>query len=291
MRALPTVRFVLAAFGLLGLAHLAQRPVDGERFALDLRRDSYLVPDPAMMRAAALGQPSLLGDLLWVRVALNFADLVDHPDEKGSQWLRALIRSVTRLDPGWRTVYFYGGSMMRVLGDIDGSDEVFSLGREALPEDPYFPFSLGMNALLYRDDAVQAARWLAIAAELPGAPPWYKAASAGFIHREGQLDAALAYLREEIEQEREPSAREPLERRYRSLLHEKLAAQLTEAWQALPATSRAASGLGALGPLPPDPLGGAWIVGADGEVRSDVDEALRRERAIAEERAMLVQRR
>lgn len=277
-----------------GLAHLAHRAVDARRFEHQARASSRVMPDPAMVRVASLGQATLVGDTLWIRSALTFSDLVDHPDDTGAQWLLAMLRSVVALDPGWRTVYFYGGSMMRVLGDIDGSDELFGAGARDLPDDPYFPFSLGMNAYLYREDAVAAAEYLDRAAALPGAPPWYAAAAAGFLDEHGQRRAALEYLERQIAEEEEEEVRQSLERKYRSVLHDELAARIEErrAQVAREAGIDPAVGplppLSVLGTLPEEPLGGTWIVAPDGHVRSDRAEARLARQLRSKERAMLI---
>ncbi len=289
MRSLQTLALLLFCLLAGGFAHRAQLRVDAERLGQDRYRSGKVIPDPDMMRAASMGQQVMLGDLMWIRVALNFADQLDHPDEHGKQFLLASIRAVVRLDPSWRTGYFYGGSMMRLLDDIEGSDEIFGLGMEAKPEDPYFPFSLGMNAWLYRDDAEEAARYLRIAAELPKAPPWYRAASAGFLDRKGQRQTALHYLREELEHETEPAAREALKHRYRRIMHDEYSSGLTEAYRAwVQQHGQAPPSLSALGELPPDPLDGEWILAPDGVVRSSVEEASLAEKVVGQERAMLI---
>lgn len=292
MRSLQTFALLLLSLLFGGLAHQAQLRVDADRFALDRYRSGKVIPDPDMMRAASMGQQVMMGDLMWIRVALNFADQMDHPDEHGKQFLLASIRAVVRLDPRWRTGYFYGGSMMRLLDDIDGSDEIFKLGMEAKPEDPYFPFSLGMNAWMYRDDAEEAARYLRIAAELPTAPPWYRAASAGFLDRKGQRQTALHYLLEELEHETEPAARDALLHRYRRIMHDEYSSGLTEAYRAwVQQHGQAPASLSALGELPEDPLQGEWILAPDGVVRSSVEEARVAEHMVQAERRMLTQAR
>ena len=99
---------------------------------------------------------------------------------------------------------------MSVNGDIDGSDEIYARGMAGLPNDPYFPFSIAMNAYLYRKDVERAARFLDIAARVPGAPDWYAAAAAGVLDKEGQTNAALQYLREQITEATDEESKAPL---------------------------------------------------------------------------------
>jgi hypothetical protein len=288
-RTLGTLALVVLAFAFGGLAHLAQRALDPLRRSELTTSRARVRPDPAAIRAAALGQPTALSDLLWVRVTLNFADLVDSPDRDALPWLSAMLESVVALDPGWRTPYFYGGSMLRVLDDIDASDRIFQQACAAFPLDPYFPFSVGMNAFLYRKDPETAAARLSQAAELPGAPAWYRAAAAGFLDEHGQRKAALAYLRAQLEEEEEPAVREALEDKYRRVLHDELASMLEEqrgAWQAQ--AGRPLTDLAVLAPLPEDPLGEGWILAPDGAIRSAAAERKEAEDAQNDERAMLI---
>ncbi|RME20931.1 MAG: tetratricopeptide repeat protein [Deltaproteobacteria bacterium] len=292
----PSTRHLLVTLSLAAAgwwcAHLAQLSVDEQRLSHEARAAGRVMPDPAAMRAASMGQPTMVAHLLWIEVALNFADLVEHPDPQGPEWLLQMLRSVLELDPGWRTAYFYGGSMMRVLGDIDGSDEVFGRALEDLPDDPYFPFSLGMNAYLYRKDTETATKMLDRAASLPGAPAWYRAAAAGFLDESGQRQAALAYIEEEMKTETEEAVLRSLRRKRASLLHDELADRLDRQLAAARAAAgRPDGGLELLTDLPPDPLGGHWILAPDGHVRSDVADRSLARRDRDRERAMITRRR
>lgn len=288
-RVLRLVGLLLLSGGLGGLAHQAQVRADDLRRSAIAVSQSRVMPDPGTIRAASMGQQTFLADLLWVRVALSFADLVLKPDGDGPKWLVQVMRSVITLDPGWRTPYFYGGSMMRVLDNIDGSDEIFTAAMEAFPEDPYFPFSVGMNAYLYRKDPERAADLLSRAATLPGAPRWYGAAAAGFLDEHGQRKAALAYLQEQLEVEEEPGVREALERKYRDVLHDELASLLDERRRLVEAQQgRSITDLSLLGVLPDEPLGGAWIIAPDGAVRSSVAEERLARTLRDRERGMLI---
>lgn len=200
-----------------------------------------------------------------------------------------MLLTVSELDPSWRTVYFYGGSMLRTVGDIDGSDTLFLRATREIPDDAYFPFSVAMNAYLYHKDIDKAVQYMHTAASLPNAPDWYRWASAGFLDREGQRAAALRYLEEQLRDERDPAIRQRLVDRHNEVLHDELAAQLEEARERF----KAARGVDIrrpedLGALPEDPLGGHWIIGARGAIHSDVSERAQQARAVRRERNMLL---
>ena len=280
---------LLVAMG-AAFAHRAHRAADAVRFGRD-DPESWVHPDGRALRVAALGQHLLVADVVWVRALLYFAETLDRPSDVKREWQRASLDAVSTLDPRWRTPYFYGGSFLRLLGDIDASDALLERGMRWLPSDPYFPFAVGMNAFLYRHDAARAAQFVGRAAALPGAPDWYRNAAAGILDRSGQRRVALRYLHEQMEAEQRPAAREVLLGKQRQLLHDELADQLNAAAAAYEAqTGRAVQDPAVLGALPPDPYGEGWIVAPDGRVRSVAAERAERVRAQGRARDTVVVR-
>jgi hypothetical protein len=272
----------------MGLAQVAQRSADEARFRTGAAADR-VAPHAPTLKLASLGQETMLADLIWVRTVLAFADIHDAPTPNDVQWVGAMVDAVAKLDGRWRTVYFYGGSFLRVLGDIDHSDKIFEAGHAAIPEDSFFPFALGMNAFLYRQDVKVAFRWIATAAELPNAPNWYRAAAAGFVEEGGDRRAALRYLEEEMRADQKPRVREALLVKYNTLLHDELVDQIDDHRQSYQARfQQDIQAIGELGQLPEDPLGGEWILAPDGRIRSSKREDLLCRKAILDERSMVL---
>jgi len=279
---------LLAAFFAV-IAHAAQERADAPRRATLVQDERVFLPAPRALEVASLDERLLVSDLLWVRAVLAFADVLDHPDPVGVSWLDQMVKTVVALDPGWRSSYMYGGGMLRAVDDIAGSDAVFLEGQRELPNDPTFPFALAMNAYLYRDDVAGAVRYLNQAAALPGAPSWYRTAAAGFLSRQGQRDAALRYLEDEIRKEPDPHLRAELVRKYDDVLHDEIVSDLEDRRAALEARlGRPLRAPSELGPLPADPLGGRWIIGADGTIKSSVRDAELEARGRRGERRVLL---
>ncbi len=291
---------ILRALALGGLAaalaagtHALHVGADRVRHETSVDDAITFLPDGGSLRVVASGYHEPLADLLWVRAVLLFGERFEvDRDPAWGRWLAGMIRAVAALDPDWRTPYVYGGGMLRVLHDADGSDAVFYEAMYALPDDPYFPFALGMNQYLLRDDPVGAARWLAKAARKPGAPPWYAAAAADMLGQHRMRDAALRFLREEWNRSESPTVREVIRGKIASMEHEERAERLEAAREAFRA--RHGQDIRDLtdlvrpnGTLPPDPLGGRWILAPDGRIRSSVAEAGERRRLQAAERALL----
>lgn len=274
----------------MALAHWSQRAADLRRFGND-EPESWVQPEGAALRVAVMGHRTLAADVVWVRALLYFADSLDHPSEVKRQWQRASLEAITLLDPGWRTPYFYGGSFLRLLGDMDGSDLILKRGMAWLPGDAYFPFAVGMNAYLYREDPETAARYVAFAAEVPGAPDWYRSAAAGLLEGHGQRRAALRYLDEQLALADRPAAIEALRSKKRALVHDELVSLFAERRAAL-LRERGAdiTRPDELGALPPDPYGEGWVIAPDGVVRSAAAERAAAARAMARERRTVLRR-
>lgn len=281
---LPVAVVLLGAVG----AHLAQRGADSARFADGDDDISLYDPRGEALRVAAMGSHTMLADTMWVRTVLRFDETFRDATPAKVQWFYRSLDATADLDPSWRTVYLYGGGFLRLFGEIDASDDLYRRGMENLPDDPFFPFSIGMNAYLHRDDPETAATFLAQAASMESAPAWYHAAAAAFLQDKGQRQAALKYIDEQLEAEPRQEVRESLQKKRQMLIHEELSDRLTaEMARVEQATGQPLRDPAQLGSLPPDPFGGQWIVAPDGVIRSDVEDAREALKVRREERAWL----
>ena len=282
---------VLAVLPLLGgyWAHCFQVHTDDVRWAANDVNRRVFVPSPEATKVATLGWGMIAADLLWVRAVLLFVDFMVAEDGEDAIWTRTVLKTVGVLDPHWRTPFFYGGGMLRILNDLDGSDEIFSDGMKAFPDDAYFPFSLAMNAYLFHHDLDRAVKYLDRASKMPSAPKWYRSAAAEFMSRSGQRKTALIYLKEQIELANSDRERLVLENKYKSLLYDQVIDVIDgrqDRWEAHHEQKLAT--VSAMADLPPDPLGGDWFINPDGRVRSTAHEPDVARRARNDARALLV---
>ncbi len=288
------VGLLVAALGAT-VAQVGHVQSDAERHETTAATELLVMPSGEALKIGSLGYGVHLADLLWVRTVLTFGEhFAEDPDSDWQEWLLRMVLAVTTLDPHWRTPYFYGGVMVRVTGDHERSNQIFMKGHEALPDDHFFPFAIGMNYYIGLGDAVKASEWLKLAAGLPSAPVWYAAAARGFIVEDSQRPVAIRYLREELAQTDNPELRKPLEAKLKMLMHgemvdkfEELQAQFNDAHGGPPGSPGDLVGTGGLKMLPTDPLGGEWVIDLDGSIRSSVDVMDRTQRAIKRERQML----
>jgi hypothetical protein len=286
------LRLALVAVS-FGVAVHAGPRVDGTRRQRGVDDGLEQAPDPRTVRAIASGFEEPLAHVLWMRAVLEFGTRYGGTvAPEFSSWLATCVEAINVLDPKWRAPYSYMVGSFRALGDIDASDVVLERARVAFPDDYWFPFSQGMGAYLYRDDPEAAARFLSEAADLPGAPEWYRAAAGAMHEKKGRREAAIRYLEEQLEETLSPQQRASVLRKLAAVRHDALVDQWDEACRAayaqrgLPLASPGA--LASLGfSLPENPRGDAWVVGRDGVVRSEGAELERRRAARASERRLV----
>jgi len=264
--------------GAAWVAHNAHVDADQVRRSVDVEHELQVLPDGQLLRVAVSGYQEVTADLLWMRAVLLFGERWgSDPNERWSDWFVGMIDAIRILDPEWRTPYFYGGAMMRLLGRIEASDQLFLYAMEQMPDDPFFPFAYGMNQYLERGDVEEAAKWVRLAAEKPGAPKWYRAATAGLLAGQGMREQAIRFLQSELGSTRDPKLRASMEKKLRDLLHDQVVEQVGRVRKSLEAERGAPfqslEDFAANAPdLPADPLGGEWIYAADGVIRSSVRE-------------------
>lgn len=272
------------------LGHVSQQRADAVRRHHVLDSRYHYIPSPEAMKIAAMGLNSQVADVMWFRTVLGFSDRLGERDEAWGEWLYSMLLAVVALDPKWRTPYFYGGSLLRSVDAYESSMLLFKKGHEALPEDPYFPFSVGMNYYLHLGDPAEAAKWLKIAAAIPGAPEWYERSAAGIMVEETSRAVARDYLQDELKQTTEPQLREHLEDQIHRLDHDDLSDQFTAGREQLeratgePLRDIAQLEAGFRRALLPDPMGGEWVVDPAGDIVSSVIAGERQEKAQKQER-------
>ncbi len=287
---------LLLALVAAGLAHLAQRSVDERRQRADVDTALLYLPSPSSFQLATLGFHEPVADLLWVRAVLTFGERHGRdPDPAWGEWLAGMLEAIAALDPTWRTPYQYGGTMLRSMDAIDASDRIFELGMASFPDDAFFPFAVGMNHYLHRNDPQAAAEWITIAAAKPGAPQWYKVAAAGLLARQDMIPVAIRFLEEQREATSDPAILQMIDGRLQRLHHDRwvqaLEAAREQYRQRFGVDIAQPADLEELGhPLPPDPMGGRWVLAADGVVRSNIREAEEAESARKTERSLLMRR-
>lgn len=185
---------------LVPLLASAHRHTDAWAPRTSAAQEIKFLPTGDFLKASSLGYASLLADLFWIRATMLFGDRHGGADKDWYAWLYHMVDITTDLDPDYRAAYKYGGTMLRVDGVfVDQSSLIFQKGMKHLPNEWYFPFGIAMNYFLYREDSRIAARYMEIASRGEGAPFYLRNLAASLLSESNQLDAALVFTREELE--------------------------------------------------------------------------------------------
>ena len=167
----------------------------------------YLAP-PGMLKAMSMGYPHLLADLIWVKALVYFG--THFTGDRKYTWLQSYVDTILALDPDYRNVYRWAGTVIMYGGSITrekvmASIEILEKAHARFPEDWEFSFTLGCNYYfeLRSDDEEQVRRWrrtgagyIERAANLAGAPHWLTVMVSSLYKKLGQTDLAVAHLEE-----------------------------------------------------------------------------------------------
>jgi len=287
---------ILIAVPAICVAHVSHQSIDEERFGTMTSRERYFLPSAAATRALSMGQQSFVADVFWLRAVLAYSDFMPDCSKEESVWLRLMLDTISSLDPDWRTTYFYGGTFMSVCDDTEGSDMIFEKGHKALPEDPYFPFSLSMNASEEHEDMELALHWMQIAAQMDSALPWYKEAVADLVEENNSREAAMKYLQEQMKRHNDPVILDVLQTRYNRKLHEQRVEEIASLRSLYEADGRQLKTTADLSmlripfedPFDTEAKSYGWILSVDNQIRSRfIDDELAKKDRLVERELMM----
>jgi hypothetical protein len=207
----------LLAWGLLlgsalVIAYVRPRAVAGVR-ATKLTTDVLTLPPPAMLVAASLGYRAALADLLYTSTVVNYG--IHAEERRRWEFVGQYLDSIVALDPTFCQTYRYADTFIiyQPVGS-PGPDEVrharrlLEKGLEMCPSDGRLWLAAGqfmvfIGTQFLQDEAEKAAfraagaKMLARAAELVSDNhniQWQALAAAGVFTREGNREAAIAFL-------------------------------------------------------------------------------------------------
>lgn len=237
--------------------------------------DVAIVPSPGMARWLALGHPTLLANLLWLRAVQYIGE--PRADARGWDKLLPLLDTITDLDPGHGYAYQVGGVVLGSVGRTGESNAILEKGTRNVPDRYILPYLRAFNAFYYDDDWAAAGRFAEISARTPGAPPHVRQNVLTYYVKGKRADAAVAFLEQSLDEAKDPDTRKAVEGQLQQARLEQAVARLDEAadaWRSRyfggPFSLRQLVDEGLVRGIPPDPAGGELYVGEDGRVRSTV---------------------
>jgi len=152
-------------------------------------------PNGRLAGVLAMGRERLAADFAWLQAIQYYGR--HRMTDRRYPYAERLFRTMTALDPSFEEAYVFGAL---VLADR-GADPAAARGllREGMLRNPRswrLPFEYGFLIYLEEKDSREAARYLARASRLPGAPATVGRLAAYAAGQAGQRDLALELWRE-----------------------------------------------------------------------------------------------
>ncbi|MFH1812276.1 MAG: hypothetical protein ABIJ09_26295 [Pseudomonadota bacterium] len=261
---------LVASLGLISLADVVRLQLPPHAAQVN----EVIAPPAEFLLALTLGHRWLSADLAWLD-ATSYYGGKEGAEVRYARLASTLDRVVT-LDPHFRSAYLFGGlALTTSLEGVEAADVLLERGAQRFTRDWRFPFYLGFNAMVYREDLPRAARYFMAAASLPDCPPYLQALATSIAASTGNCVQSLQWLAQLQAQAHDPMVRDRLDERRRHIVWE-CNYQLLEAASAsyaqrlghAPASLSVLVEQGVLPGLPEDPYGGRWGLDGDGKVTS-----------------------
>lgn len=255
---------------LLGVSVLFQQELEQRNGGRTAKLEQLrLLPRGEVMKPALLGYHQLGADLLWLRVVQVLGDRVVR--DKDYEWLYHALDVITTLDPKYVYAYEAGGTVLSELAfRVDLSNRLLEKGLAPNPTAWQLPFRLGFNHFFYRNNPLEAARYMAQAARIPGTfpvgPPEYTARLASRLYVQGQNpEVALEFLQAMLEQTTDEAVSDQFQRRIKRVslernlqILERAVQRYAESQKKWPKSLSDLVSSGTLFAIPDEPYGGEY---------------------------------
>ncbi len=231
---------------------------------------------PHVIKFMAFEFKSIAADLHYVRASQFYGGRVDRLDKATRDdwtWLYTNLWLSTELDPYFQDPYYFGNAFLTWdAGLYVQANKLLQKGMDARTWDWTLPFFIGFNKFYFLNESKEAADYLIKAYERPGAIPYLPNLAARLYQREGRTEAALAFLINFWDNERDQKLKKVYEIRidaFRKILSlEKAAALYKEMNGKLPEKVEELVKSGLIKEIPKDPYGGTFYIRGDGVIET-----------------------
>ena len=223
----------------------------------------------------ALGFRNFLADLVW----LEAVQVSGSPRLSTGEYdrLEALLRTVSRFDPRFVVPYLLGGIL---LGEspthANDALDFLAQGERKFPGEWRLPFYAGYIRYFSLADPVEGGMALLRASRVSGSPAYLPLLASRMLSEGNRTGTALDFLRQMVEEERDPRRRVSLEERIRRVeverdlqLLEGAISEYRARIGSLPRDLHDLTNSGILAGIPEEPYGGKYLLMPNGQVRSD----------------------
>lgn len=262
---------VLTVIGLAWILSLYLLPNSALNRKAELDFDA---PDPLVLQTLALGDKYSAADITWLETTNYFGG-----QDGAEQWyarLSGLLNTIVSLDPNFEYAYLFGGNALSsTMSGVGTADDLLERGMKQFPKNWRFPFYIGLNAYIFRDDNKRAGQFIGQAAGFPNAPRFLAAFSTRLLASSGDCDESMRMLQSLLQKSTDKVVQKNLRERQRYLvwecnfqLLEQVSTQYQKQRNVAPKNMQELVSSGILPRIPEDPFGGRWSIGTDGQILS-----------------------
>lgn len=231
---------------------------------------------PLVIKFMAFEFKSIAADLHYVRASQFYGGRVNRLADATRDdwaWLYTNLWIATELDPYFQDPYYLGNAFLTWdAGLYVQANKLLKKGMDARTWDWTLPFYIGFNKFYFLNEPKEAADYLLKAYERPGAIPYLPNLAARLYQREGRTQAALAFLVNFWENERDEKLKKSYEIRIDALRKilslEKAVVMYKEKNGKQPEKLEELVKTGLIKEVPKDPYGGTFYIRGDGVIET-----------------------
>jgi hypothetical protein len=214
------VWIVLAVVVAMAGVHRLQVSIDEQRSEGTAVRSLMHLPDGEVLKFVSLGYQNVVADLIWLRIIQVFGDRT--VTEDGYNWIYNALDAVTTLDPQFVQAYLAGSMTLTVMADhVEQSNRILEKGIAADLEEWRIPFTLGFNYFNFLRDYRHAAKYVEMAATMPGTPDWLPLLAARLHVQADDPQLALEFITRVYEATTDEGLKVKLEIRIKEVMIER----------------------------------------------------------------------
>lgn len=273
---LPLALALLVIIGSCAAMIVAQARIDALRPARSENELLYL-PNQHLLNHLTGGMDTIIADMIWLQCVQYTAK-----EAKGARnftWLQHMLNTVVRLDPNFVDAYRYGAIFLSALkADSDAGLDLLKRGMVANPRAWELPYEAAMNYLLNRKDAPdarrQAAFYLSLSAATGNAPQLVTDVAAK-LGAEQELSKIERDMWLSLRQSSDELLRDMAERKLKEMELREVVKMLNAGIKIFsekvgrpPSTLEEMMQAGLLKAMPPDPMGGKYLIDINGRAQS-----------------------
>ena len=245
--------------------HGLQVRLDEEQASTPKLQRFMYVPQGEYLRIAVLGYEHVVADLLWIQAIQTMGER--KISLEAGRWLAHALDVITTLDPLFTRVYEAGGMALSMLVPLyEDSNRLLEKGITHNPQIWQLPFQLGFNYYFHLYDDPNAAKYIAMASRLPGAPEYLTPLAARLYVSARAPEVAIDFLTQMYDHTTDENVKRVLEHRLKEVVVERDLLLLEEAirryrglYGRSPERLEDLVGPGLLRGLPREPFGGRYL--------------------------------